>query len=150
MVTGFYLVRLKGFEPPTFWFVAKHSIQLSYSRKLYRLLTTSIEYHSLSKKAREICKKIKKSFCDYFLPLSRSFPPLSALAIHNQIFFSSTISQHHKSNITQSHQFILFCPAFFISKSRVFCSDPIDTAPVGWYHLAIGYHTIELIRRIPP
>ena len=26
------LVRLKGFEPPTYWFVASHSIQLSYSR----------------------------------------------------------------------------------------------------------------------
>ncbi len=31
-----FLVRLKGFEPPTFWFVAKHSIQLSYSRIPFR------------------------------------------------------------------------------------------------------------------
>ncbi len=27
-----HVVRLKGFEPPTYWFVASHSIQLSYSR----------------------------------------------------------------------------------------------------------------------
>ena len=26
------LARLEGLEPPTYWFVASHSIQLSYSR----------------------------------------------------------------------------------------------------------------------
>ena len=29
---GFCLVRRKGLEPPTYWFVASHSIQLSYRR----------------------------------------------------------------------------------------------------------------------
>ena len=29
---GFLLARPEGLEPPTFWFVARHSIQLSYER----------------------------------------------------------------------------------------------------------------------
>ena len=29
------MARWKGLEPPTFWFVAKHSIQLSYRRISY-------------------------------------------------------------------------------------------------------------------
>ena len=33
MIPKAYMVRWKGLEPPTFWFVAKHSIQLSYQRK---------------------------------------------------------------------------------------------------------------------
>ena len=31
-------MRRKGFEPPTYWFVASHSIQLSY-RRIIRLAT---------------------------------------------------------------------------------------------------------------
>ena len=30
---GLHLVRVKGLEPLAYWFVASHSIQLSYTRK---------------------------------------------------------------------------------------------------------------------
>jgi transcription elongation factor GreB len=33
VINGVDLVRLAGFEPTTPWFVAKYSIQLSYSRQ---------------------------------------------------------------------------------------------------------------------
>ena len=35
MFQGFSLVRQKGLEPPTYWFVASYSIQLSYCRMSY-------------------------------------------------------------------------------------------------------------------
>ncbi len=37
-----FLVRQKGLEPPTFWFVAKHSIQLSY----WRIALSALDYSS--------------------------------------------------------------------------------------------------------
>ena len=38
---GSYLVRRKGLEPPTYWFVASHSIQLSY-RRIPRFLSAPL------------------------------------------------------------------------------------------------------------
>ena len=36
-----FLVRRKGLEPPTYWFVASHSIQLSY-RRIARFLSALV------------------------------------------------------------------------------------------------------------
>ncbi len=36
------MVRVEGFEPPTAWFVARYSIQLSYTR--LKILTEAINY----------------------------------------------------------------------------------------------------------
>ncbi len=38
MMCLFFLVRWKGLEPLTYWFVASHSIQLSYQRMERMLL----------------------------------------------------------------------------------------------------------------
>jgi hypothetical protein len=32
------MVRVEGFEPPTAWFVARYSIQLSYTRKIITVM----------------------------------------------------------------------------------------------------------------
>ena len=40
------LVRLAGFEPTTPWFVAKYSIQLSYSRTTKTITFTSVSTSS--------------------------------------------------------------------------------------------------------
>ena len=53
------MVRLKGFEPPTFWFVAKHSIQLSYSRMSF----LQLRHHTTSsQKMQEIFSAFLKFF----------------------------------------------------------------------------------------
>ena len=36
------MVRVEGFEPPTAWFVARYSIQLSYTRDFCVLLTKQL------------------------------------------------------------------------------------------------------------
>ena len=57
-----YLVRLAGIEPTTPWFVAKYSIQLSYSREepeLYRdfqilqMFFCAVPLHRLARRSRE-------------------------------------------------------------------------------------------------
>ena len=52
-----FLVRRKGLEPPTYWFVASHSIQLSYRRIQRFHQRSSIIAHTLSK-----CKPFFEKF----------------------------------------------------------------------------------------
>ena len=50
------MVRLEGLEPPTYWFVASHSIQLSYSR------IPSIDSLVILAQGREKCKPFFPQF----------------------------------------------------------------------------------------
>ena len=54
-----FLVRRKGLEPPTYWFVASHSIQLSYRRICNR--------SSLLLKYYNILQSKMQAFFDYYL-----------------------------------------------------------------------------------
>ena len=46
MQCPFRLARLKGLEPTTYWFVASHSIQLSYKRILYGAVFNQLIYNT--------------------------------------------------------------------------------------------------------
>ena len=54
------MVRQKGLEPPTFWFVAKHSIQLSY----WRIAFLTLRYNSTGGEEMQVLflKKPEKIF----------------------------------------------------------------------------------------
>ena len=54
-----FLVRRKGLEPPTYWFVASHSIQLSYRRVCNR--------SSLLLKYYNILQSKMQVFFDYYM-----------------------------------------------------------------------------------
>ena len=55
------LVRRKGLEPPTYWFVASHSIQLSYRRIPRSHQRSSIIAHALGN-----CKPFLRKISDFF------------------------------------------------------------------------------------
>ncbi len=73
-----FLVRRKGFEPLTFWFVAKHSIRLSY-RRTFRTATKSLRHLTSitdrRKKGKQNFQIFSSSLCR--TPKKRNFPHLA-------------------------------------------------------------------------
>ena len=49
MVSTVFVARWKGLEPLTYWFVASHSIQLSYQRKMERMTRLELATSTLAR-----------------------------------------------------------------------------------------------------
>ena len=69
-----YLVRLAGIEPTTPWFVAKYSIQLSYSRERKNYSMSRIHFGSLV--CRFLFNLFNKSIFSYSGATIRGLPRL--------------------------------------------------------------------------
>ena len=79
------MVRLKGFEPPTFWFVAKHSIQLSYSRMSTGESSLADSLIILTQVETE-CKRKFQISSKNFLPLGGGLDAHPIQAAHQVVY----------------------------------------------------------------
>ena len=65
------MVRVEGFEPPTFWFVAKRSIQLGYTRiQSYKLIVRTEKFLSTKFSSRPKNPAISEFFTKKMLLLA--------------------------------------------------------------------------------
>ncbi len=59
-----FVACLEGFEPPTYWFVASHSIQLSYKHMSLRLKYYSTLFKCCQEQSDTICQNCM--YCQNF------------------------------------------------------------------------------------